>query len=112
MSRPITEVLSIQRVQEAYAKTGLRPSRRVWLGSGSNAGCACAIGAVLKADGLWDAFEADRDTQAWKRAAKLLDADEEEVDAFIMGFDAGPCITDRREGVHHGDTVARAVGAR
>ena len=71
--------LTLQRITEAYAKTGLKPRRRLTLLNG----CACPLAAVAVAEGPWD--------ESTDATADVLDA-LNPPPGFITGFDDEPIV--------------------
>lgn len=101
-TKRIEDVLSVEAVKAAYAKTGLAPLRGGWLGRD----CACAAGVVCVATSL----PPEGNTSVPVVAARL-GVDTNELFSFVDGFD-GWCESFRGGSVaarDHGRKVAEAV---
>lgn len=104
MSRPITEVLSVERVMAAYEKTGLRPQAGRWFSLSDR--CACAAGVVMVAEFGGPQIVCSSGVMF------CLELEEDELAAFTNGFDVREVerASDRyRIAYEHGRAVARAV---
>lgn len=120
MTRPITEVLSVERVREAYKATGLKPVRECWFEPDDLGGCACAAGVVLHASG----FDTDQPMASAKDPfipfAASLGVRPTELLCFVDGFDGNAFLhgwddtcqdidQGHRDAYWHGRAVALVV---
>lgn len=112
VSKDIAEALSVERVEAAYEATGLTPVRGETFKWGIDGMCgACAVGAVLAADGKVPRTLAPARRPFSGFAAACLDVNSADLATFMRGFDAKGAkpFPMGHPAYEHGVAVARAV---
>lgn len=95
--------LTVQRVLDAYAATGLKPINRAWSDvADDGTRCGCALSAVCIAEGRFTFEAIENDGDAWYELDNLRPP------GFTRGFDGDP--VENNEAYELGRQCREAVG--